>query len=292
MRTADAIGWYAVIGAFALLAPWLSAFTAAVIARRRLRAAAAAGDPVGDPVATQDARVLGGSLPAGVVLGSALLALACAPTAWMPRAADTGLGEWWPLMVVAAVSCLSGGIATVALARGFLAGRGLSARERDAVNGIVAGRESARDARAEHRRDESRRMRAIRARRHADYRVERMYEMTGDEFEELCADYFEAIGYTVDFTPQSGDGGVDLILTRDGELIVVQCKQTRKPAGQPIVRDLFGAMHHAGADACVVCASNGFTPAAREWAEANSIGLLDGIEIVETLRRTPEPRRG
>lgn len=116
------------------------------------------------------------------------------------------------------------------------------------------------------------------------YDVDAMHAMEGDEFEQLCGDYFATLGYTVDFTPQSGDGGIDLVLTRDGGLAVAQCKRTRKPVGEPVVRDLFGALHHTGADEAFLCASSGFTPAAQSWAEGKPLVLIHGDEIVSTLR--------
>jgi len=112
-----------------------------------------------------------------------------------------------------------------------------------------------------------------------------MDEMGGEEFEQLCGDYFAALGYTVDFTPLSGDGGIDLVLSRDGELSVAQCKRTRKSVGEPIVRDLYGALHHTGAVEAFLCASSGFSPAARTWAQGKSITLVEGEEIISTLRR-------
>ena len=108
--------------------------------------------------------------------------------------------------------------------------------------------------------------------------------MTGEEFERLCADYFAARGLTVDLTPSSGDGGVDLVLTGDGRCVLVQCKQTRKPVGEPVGRDLYGAVHDAGADAGIVCATGGFTAAAEAWAAGKPIELLNGARIERGLR--------
>lgn len=109
-------------------------------------------------------------------------------------------------------------------------------------------------------------------------------DMSGEEFEDLCADYFVSLGYTVDFTPASGDGGIDLVLTRDGELAVAQCKRTRKSVGEPVVRDLFGALHHTGAREAFLCASSGFSPAAERWAEGKPLVLVRGPDIVRGLR--------
>jgi restriction system protein len=109
--------------------------------------------------------------------------------------------------------------------------------------------------------------------------------MDGEDFERLCGDYFASLGYTVDFTPQSGDGGIDLVLTRDGELAVAQCKRTKKSVGEPVVRDLYGALHHTGAREAFLCSASGFSPAAESWAAGKPLTLLDGSEIVSTLRR-------
>jgi hypothetical protein len=49
----------------------------------------------------------------------------------------------------------------------------------------------------------------------------------------------------VELTPFQGDHGVDLILARAGEKVIVQCKhRPRGSVGEPVLRDLFGALHH------------------------------------------------
>jgi restriction system protein len=48
------------------------------------------------------------------------------------------------------------------------------------------------------------------------------------EFEELVAKAYRRQGYTVIENPGSGpDGGIDLVLKKDGNLVLVQCKQWR-----------------------------------------------------------------
>jgi len=46
----------------------------------------------------------------------------------------------------------------------------------------------------------------------------------GVEFEKTLAELFKALGYEVNKTPASGDQGIDLILKKGKETIVVQCK--------------------------------------------------------------------
>lgn len=108
-------------------------------------------------------------------------------------------------------------------------------------------------------------------------------QLDGRSFELLCAMYFERLGYTVELTPTVGDGGVDLVLRRDQEYVLVQCKRHARPAGEPVLRDLYGTLVHFGATSGVVCSSSGFTPAARSWARDKALKLVDGNEILTAL---------
>jgi restriction system protein len=95
--------------------------------------------------------------------------------------------------------------------------------------------------------------------------------------------YFERLGFVVEQTPTVGDGGVDLVLRRGEELVLVQCKRHARPVGEPVLRDLYGALVHFGANSGVVCSSSGFTPAACKWAHEKAIRLVDGDEILKAL---------
>ncbi len=70
---------------------------------------------------------------------------------------------------------------------------------------------------------------------------------TGLEFEARCASVLTSMGWAVQRTPQSRDGGVDIIATRTDEVglelsIYVQCKDHARPVGVEIVRELLGAI--------------------------------------------------
>jgi restriction system protein len=68
-------------------------------------------------------------------------------------------------------------------------------------------------------------------------------EITWREFEMLVGEWFRKQGYTVTETGGVADGGVDLILTKDGETYLVQCKQWKAyKVGVNIVRELLGVM--------------------------------------------------
>src|ERR1035441_8321740 len=67
-------------------------------------------------------------------------------------------------------------------------------------------------------------------------------QIGGAEFEHWVADLFRKGGFQVETTPQSGDHGVDLFIATGGHVIAVQCKRWEGTVGEPVERDLYGAM--------------------------------------------------
>jgi restriction system protein len=107
-----------------------------------------------------------------------------------------------------------------------------------------------------------------------------------DEFEVWSGMLLTMLGYRVLDTPQSGDHGVDLILSGNGILLgLVQCKRYRGTVSEATVRDLYGAMAHAGADHGYVITTGGFSRPARDWAQGKPIELWDGPKLLELARR-------
>ena len=53
----------------------------------------------------------------------------------------------------------------------------------------------------------------------------RIDKMSGLEFERVCGEIFQRLGYKVTVTKASGDQGADLLLERQGRRIVVQTKR-------------------------------------------------------------------
>ncbi len=106
--------------------------------------------------------------------------------------------------------------------------------------------------------------------------------LDGPTFEEELGAFFQKQGYRVSRTGQSGDGGVDLILTeKDGESIIVQCKAHKRPVGPAPVRDLYGTLIHRGNKEAWLVSSTGFSRAAREFATSKPIRLLSIREILQ-----------
>lgn len=114
--------------------------------------------------------------------------------------------------------------------------------------------------------------------------------MSWQEFEMLVGEAFRRGGYTVTETGGGGaDGGVDLVLHKDGEKFLVQCKQWKAfKVGVTTIRELYGVMAAGGATGGFVVTSGVFTQEAKAFAEGRNIDLIDGAEL-STIIKTIKP---
>lgn len=98
------------------------------------------------------------------------------------------------------------------------------------------------------------------------------------QFEQLVGEAFRRQGYSITETGGNGpDGGVDLILRKDGEKYLVQCKHWRSlKVGVAVIREFFGAMAVEGAAGGFVVTSGRFTKEAETFASGRNIQLVDG----------------
>jgi restriction system protein len=109
--------------------------------------------------------------------------------------------------------------------------------------------------------------------------------ITWREFEMLVGEWFRRHGYAVRETDTGPDGGVDLVLTRDGETYLVQCKQWKAyKVGVNIVRELLGVMASQGAAGGYIVTSGDFTKEARRFAASSGIKLIDGNQLASLIR--------
>lgn len=83
--------------------------------------------------------------------------------------------------------------------------------------------------------------------------------MDGYEFENAVAKLYQQIGYRSFVTPKSGDGGVDIILTKDNKKIAVQCKHHFRPVGPNDYRALIGSLVTGQYNGGIFVSLSGFT---------------------------------
>lgn len=113
-------------------------------------------------------------------------------------------------------------------------------------------------------------------------------------FEELVGEAYRRQGYNVTETGGGGaDGGVDLVLRRGGEALLVQCKHWRmEKVGVKIIRELYGVIAAEGATGGVVISSGTFTQEAKDFGTGKPLELIDGpelLKIVAEVQKTPMP---
>jgi ssDNA-binding Zn-finger/Zn-ribbon topoisomerase 1 len=88
---------------------------------------------------------------------------------------------------------------------------------------------------------------------------------TGRDFEELINQIFLSVGVVVkELTRRAADGGKDLIIEMDNDLIYVECKRyTNQNVGSESVRKLAGAMLENDVGRGMIITTSGFTADAR-----------------------------
>lgn len=115
---------------------------------------------------------------------------------------------------------------------------------------------------------------------------EMLNNMTWREFEMLVGEAFRLQGYDVVENSVPGpDEGIDLILRKNGETHLVQCKQWRAfKVGVAVVRELYGVMAAKGASSGFVVTSGRFTGEAEAFAVGRNVRLLDGPKLHRMLK--------
>ncbi|MBS0594342.1 MAG: restriction endonuclease [Proteobacteria bacterium] len=111
--------------------------------------------------------------------------------------------------------------------------------------------------------------------------------MSWQQFERLVGEGFRLQGYRVVETGGGGaDGGIDLVLNKDGDKYLVQCKQWRAfRVSVQLVRELYGVMAAKGAAGGFVVTSGRFTDEARKFAEGRNIQLIDGTRLRALIKQ-------
>ena len=112
------------------------------------------------------------------------------------------------------------------------------------------------------------------------------------ELEELVGEAYRRQGYTVKENDGVGpDGGIDLILSKNGRTFLVQCKQWRSwKIGVKIVREMYGLMAANHASGAIIITSGIFTQEAKSFAAGKPIDLIEGSQLanmITSVQRKP-----
>ena len=108
-------------------------------------------------------------------------------------------------------------------------------------------------------------------------------------FEAWVASRFVAAGYRARTVGQTGDHGVDVVADGPRGRVVAQAKRYGGTVGEPVVRDLRGAMIPSGAVHGFLVTTGTASAAARSWASGQPITIVDSRDVVGWF---PPPTRG
>jgi restriction system protein len=116
--------------------------------------------------------------------------------------------------------------------------------------------------------------------------IDSIRELPWKRFEDLLGEAYRRRRFKVNETLGCGaDGGVDLVLGRNGDVILVQCKRWKgKPVPVQTVRELYGVLHDRRASAAKLVATTSFTSEAIAFAQGKPIELVDANGLLELLR--------
>jgi restriction system protein len=107
--------------------------------------------------------------------------------------------------------------------------------------------------------------------------------MAGVEFEKYLKKLLTYRGYSVMRTPGSGDFGVDLVASRNGDTIAIQVKRSESQISRRAISDAVGGMKHYSCNKAMVITNNHFTKGADTLARSNGCILIDRIELARWI---------
>lgn len=109
---------------------------------------------------------------------------------------------------------------------------------------------------------------------------EKILNMSGYEFENYISRLLINMGFDVEVTQYSNDGGIDLIATYKKPIFfgkyIIQCKRWNTSVGQPEVRDLYGVVMDQRANKGILITTSDFTTQAYDFAKGKNLELING----------------
>jgi len=118
-----------------------------------------------------------------------------------------------------------------------------------------------------------------------------IYDLPPRKFEELVAELLADLGYEVELTPATRDGGKDILAymtTPHGKLLcLVEAKKYRRdrPVGVELVRELYGTLVDADASSAMLVTTSSFSPVARAFQQRHQykLALRDYGNVVQWI---------
>jgi restriction system protein len=110
-------------------------------------------------------------------------------------------------------------------------------------------------------------------------------ECSGVEYEQYCARLLTEAGWEARTTKTTGDQGGDIIATKDGTTIIIQCKKYSVPVGNAAVQQVHAALSFYKANKAAVVSNAIYTPSAKQLAGTTGVLLLHHNDLPSLTER-------
>ena len=115
--------------------------------------------------------------------------------------------------------------------------------------------------------------------------MQRLDEMSAQEFKRLMEHYFRHQGYSVDKTPGSVNRGADLTIAATERRIAILLKRQDVPVSNEAIQEALAGRAFYGAYETWLITNSTFTRGARKDATVADVRLIDGSELAEWLSK-------
>lgn len=122
--------------------------------------------------------------------------------------------------------------------------------------------------------------------------IDEIDRFSGETFERYLRIIFQSKGYLVKMTKKSHDYGADLIISKNGEKIVVQAKRYRNKVGIKAIQEAVASVKFYSCNRAMVVTNSYYTKSAFELARANQVELWNRKRLIEELDRVKRKNGG
>ena len=114
--------------------------------------------------------------------------------------------------------------------------------------------------------------------------------INGYEFEDYVSNILRNMGFEIEQTTYSNDGGIDIIANFNKPIFsgryIVQCKNWQGNVGAPEIRDLYGVVMDQRANKGILITPSDFTEQAYGFAKGKNIELINGDILTKLAEKT------
>lgn len=108
---------------------------------------------------------------------------------------------------------------------------------------------------------------------------EKIENLSGIQFEQLCLESLKKRGWRVTSTKATGDQGVDLIAIKKDCKVALQCKRSSRTIGNKAVQEILSGMKFYNIPIGVVVSNSEYTLSAKSLANVSNVKLLNINEL-------------